>query len=110
MLVSHHIILFQGDPAPPGAPWPWPKEYQPSPDLKTWNPDGFSFTSDVSGCDVIDKAFERYAKIIKLMSGGKEVGGEKLSGVHVTVSNKTCFSGYYPSFTSDEKCQCDNII
>lgn len=101
--VSYLHILFQGERAPPGAPWPLPQEWSQSNELLTLDPKNFNFRSNLVGCDVIDEAFNRYRPLLNLDEEGRSDDDlDRSEGLDVTVTSEECDD--YPEQAADESC------
>ncbi|KAK2153374.1 hypothetical protein LSH36_299g02006 [Paralvinella palmiformis] len=89
--------------AAPGAPWPMPESWQNSTSQMTLDPLTFQFTSDLTDCDVIDNAIQRYMKYIDLDPNGViDPGLTQLTGLTLTVDDTNCAQDYYPHQGMDE--------
>ena len=99
------LCCFQGDRAAPGSPWPMPQEWHESSDLLTLNPANFRFSSNLAGCDVVEKAFARYAGYLILDERAEpDPDLEEVTQLTVTVTSSHC--DVYPNQQSDESCKC----
>ncbi|XP_071531206.1 beta-hexosaminidase subunit beta-like [Panulirus ornatus] len=57
-------LPLPGEEAPPGSPWPLPRQWSSSPYQLTLDPASFIISSDLTGCDVIDAALHRYQNLV----------------------------------------------
>ena len=100
------LSLHQGEPAPPGAVWPLPQTWTRSNKLKTINPISLQFVTNTDGCDVIEKAIERYKVLLDLTKDGKPDNDyEELESLDISVTDTRCGSDVYPALDDSEKCK-----
>ncbi|XP_042907427.1 beta-hexosaminidase subunit beta [Parasteatoda tepidariorum] len=93
-------LPLPGERSPPGSPWPFPKSWEWSTELRTIDPEKFYISSTASDCDVIDDSLQRYKKMIMSMKGKKHSSHNELDGLHVKVQSD--YDCGYPKHEDDE--------
>ncbi|XP_050410910.1 beta-hexosaminidase subunit beta [Patella vulgata] len=90
-----------GTRPPPGSPWPMPKEWNPTSDLVTFDPDNFRFNANLMNCDIVIQAIKRYTPILFGYKRVKKAEGlSPLPELKMTISSNKCDK--YPSMAMDE--------
>lgn len=81
-------LPLPGEEAPPGSPWPLPREWSHSPQQVTLDPASFTISADLLGCNVIDYAIHRYLNLTFIGGDTKaDVGLPVLPFLNVTVAS-----------------------
>ncbi|CAH1787941.1 unnamed protein product, partial [Owenia fusiformis] len=89
-----------GNRAPPGAPWPLPREWENSTQTLTLDKTSFNFKSNIN-CDIIDEAFKRYKDYVFIDPSGRPGNGDKLEGIDLNIKSPCKVNGY-PSAEENE--------
>jgi len=99
--------MTQGTVPPPGDVWPKPNTITTTNKQYTIDKSSFKFISNLSNCDILQKAFDRYWNIMFIDSRYKPAPGlDVIEQLNVTIADSNAKCGY-PSPSEDESYRVD---